>query len=67
MMTKSEKKIYTIIKEFVIKNGYSPSIRELCSLYGCSSPASMHYHLKKLRQLGIIDYVDGKSRTIVLR
>lgn len=67
MLTDSQKHLYTIIKEFVIQFGYSPSIRELCELYGVSSPATMLYHLRKLRELGIIDFQDGKSRTIVLR
>lgn len=67
MLTDNQKHLYTIIKEFVIQFGYSPSIRELCELYGVSSPATMLYHLRKLRELGIIDFQDGKSRTIVLR
>lgn len=67
MLTDNQKHLYSIIKEFVIQFGYSPSIRELCELYGVSSPATMLYHLRKLRELGIIDFQDGKSRTIVLR
>lgn len=67
MLTDNQKHLYTIIKEFVIQFGYSPSIRELCELYGVSSPATMLYHLRKLRELGMIDFQDGKSRTIVLR
>jgi SOS-response transcriptional repressor LexA len=66
-MTNSQEKLYVIIKEFIEQFKYSPSIRELCELYGVSSPATMLYHLRKLRELGMIDFQDGKSRTIVLR
>ena len=67
MLSDNQRHLYTIIKEFIIQFVYSPSIRELCGLYGCSSPATMLYHLRKLRELGIIDFQDGKSRTIILR
>jgi repressor LexA len=67
MLTDKQKHLYTIIKEFMEQFKYSPSIRELCELYGVSSPATILHHLRNLRELGIIDFQDGKSRTIVLR
>ena len=63
-MTNKQKEIYIIIKEFIDQFGYSPSIRELCELYGLNSPATMLYHLRNLRDLGVIDFQDGKTRTI---
>ena len=52
------------IKLFISKNGYSPSVRELCFLTDRRSPATIHYHLKKLKQKGYITYLEGKNRTI---
>lgn len=65
-MTNSQERLYIIIKEFINQFGYSPSIRELCELYGVNSPATMLFHLRNLRKLGKINFQDGKSRTIVL-
>lgn len=65
-MTNSQERLYTIIKEFIEQFKYSPSIRELCMLYGVNSPATMLFHLRNLRKLGKINFQDGKSRTIVL-
>lgn len=64
VLTKDQHEILEIIKEFIVKNGYSPSIKELCKLYGCSSAATMPYHLRNLRKLGVIDFQDRKTRTI---
>ena len=66
-MTEKKAKIMSIIKEYIDKYGFSPSIRELCVLYGCNSPATMAKHLKQLRDLGMIDFVDKKSRTIRIK
>ena len=66
-MTNSQEKLYVIIKEFIEQFKYSPSIRDLCELYGVKSPATMLFHLRNLRKLGKIDFEDGKSRTIVVK
>lgn len=65
-MTKMQNTIYACIKSFVDKNGYAPSIRELCSMTGLRSTATVYHHLRTLRKEGLIDYVDGKARTIVV-
>lgn len=66
-MTNSQERLYIIIKEFINQFGYSPSIRELCELYGVNSPATMLFHLRNLRKLGKINFQDGKSRTIKVK
>lgn len=66
-MNDNQERLYIIIKEFIEQFKYSPSIRELCELYGVNSPATMLYHLRNLRRLGAIDFIDGKSRTIVVK
>ena len=63
-MNENQERLYVIIKEFIEQFKYSPSIRELCELYGVGSPATMLYHLRNLRELRMIDFQDGKSRTI---
>lgn len=65
-LTNKQEQILTTIKKFVAKNGYSPSIRELCSLCNLSSTATMFVHLKNLTTKGYINQAGSKSRTIEL-
>lgn len=64
LLTEKKYKLVTIIDNFIKQFGYSPTIRELCELYDCNSPATMYWHLKELREYGFIDFQDGKTRTI---
>lgn len=65
-LTNKQEKILTTIKKFIADNGYSPSIRELCTLCNLSSTATMFVHLKNLTSKGYINQAGSKSRTIEL-
>ena len=55
-LTSKQEQILTTIKKFIADNGYSPSIRELCSLCNLSSTATMFVHLKNLTTKGYINH-----------
>lgn len=63
-MRDEAKYVFDTIVEYINTNGYSPSVRELCELTGKNSPATIHYHLKRLKEQGYITYNEKKSRTI---
>lgn len=63
-LTNKQLEVYTAIKGFINKYGYSPTIRELCKMCGCNSPATIYVHLKKMRAKGFITYIDKKGRTL---
>ena len=63
-MTSKQYEVYIAIENYIKEKGYSPSVRELCSLTGRTSPATIHSHLKRLKRDGYITYIDGKNRTI---
>ena len=65
-LTSKQEQILTTIKKFIADNGYSPSIRELCTLCNLSSTATMFVHLKNLTSKGYINQTGSKSRTIEL-
>lgn len=65
-LTSKQEQILTTIKKFIADNGYSPSIRELCTLCNLSSTATMFVHLKNLTTKGYINQTGSKSRTIEL-
>lgn len=65
-LTDRQEKILTEIKKFIAKKGYAPTIRELCSLCGLSSTATMFVHLKNITSKGYINQSESKFRTIEL-
>jgi len=68
MARKSNKKneILEFVHSYQLQNGISPSVREICSAIGLSSPSSVHQHLKNLELQGLIQKNQYKSRSIKL-
>ena len=48
------------------RQGYAPSVREICQAVGLKSPSTVHFHLKRLQEQGLIEKGDFKGRAIVL-
>lgn len=44
--------------------GYPPSFRDISAITGIKAPSAVRYRLMCLREKGLIDYVDGKPRTV---
>ena len=65
-MSKREKEILEIIKTFIKENGYSPTIREICRIANIKSTASVHGHIKKLKDEGHITSGVDMPRSIAL-
>lgn len=63
-MTKKQKELYDIIKKYIVKNGYPPTIRELCNELNVKSTGTIQVMLKRIKKKGYIDYQEYKSRTI---
>jgi len=63
-MNERGRAILRAIEEFRRVNGYSPSIRELCSLTGVRSSSTVHSYLTRLKAEGYIASVPEKSRTL---
>ena len=60
----TRKKIYDFIIAFITKNGYSPSIREICSGTNIKSTSTVYRQLLVLEKMGMIRTKMSKSRTI---
>lgn len=65
-LTGRQSDILNVIKEYMAKNGYPPTVREIGSIIGLNSPATIHFHLTKLEDKGYIKKGLGKNRTIEL-
>lgn len=63
-MKATDESILEFIRDYTERNGYSPSNREICKAVGITSPGSMKYRLEKLRDMGLVTFVDKAPRTI---
>lgn len=63
-MTEKQEKIYNIIKEFIKKNGYSPTVREIGEIAKLKSSSTIFEYLRILEDKGYITSEKGKPRTI---
>ncbi len=65
-LTLRQSYVLQAIKKLIAKNGYPPTVREIGEEAHLSSPATIHFHLKKLEEKGYIKKGDNKNRTLEL-
>lgn len=66
-LTEKQRQIYQFIISFQQDHGYPPSVREIGEAVGLKSPSTVHFHLKRLEEAGVIEKGAGKGRAITLR
>ena len=64
--THMTERIYEYLQTVIPQQGYAPSVREICEAVGLKSPSTVHFHLKRLQEQGLIEKGDFKGRAIVL-
>ena len=62
-LTERQADVLAFIEVLMMRNGSSPSIREISDGMGVQIH-SIHTHLRKLRSAGAITFEDRKARTI---
>lgn len=65
-LTKRQQDVLKYIKEFIVKKGYPPTVREIGEALGLSSPATTHSHITQLKNKGYIRNIESKNRAIEL-
>jgi repressor LexA len=65
-LTERQKEILAWIAEFISRNGFSPTVRELCLAFNFASTEGAMCHLRPLRRKGWLDWQDGHARTMRL-
>lgn len=63
-LTRKQSEVLDYIKKYSATHGYPPAIREIGAGLGLSSPATVHTHVKKLEEAGVIKTSSNKFRTI---
>jgi len=64
MLTKRQKELLDFLKKYIAKHGYSPSLEEIAEHFNLSSLSTVHYHLSRLEQAGLISRYDFLPRSI---
>lgn len=65
-LSKMQKRIYDYIAACIQEQGYAPSVREIGEAVGLKSPSTVHFHLKRLEEAGVIAKGAGKGRALAL-
>lgn len=63
---KRQRQIVDFIAQYIQRNGYSPTLREIADAIGVSSLATVHEHLQALERKHIIRKHEGSARGIEL-
>ena len=64
---KSIERVYNYVCQYIHENAISPSVRDICAGAGLKSTSSVHSYLKKLDEMGRIEYRPGLWRAIILK
>ena len=65
-LTSQQQKLLEVIKKYLVKHGYAPTVRELCDEMGLSSTATVQVHINNLEKKGYLRKEESKNRTIEL-
>ena len=63
-MNEKTDRVYKFIVEYIDKNGFPPSIREICTKLGIKSTATAYDYISKLKERGLLDKSPMKKRAI---
>lgn len=63
----SVERVYDFVRQYIHENGMSPSVRDICLGVGLKSTSSVHTYLKKLDEIGKIEYRPGLRRAIIIK
>ena len=62
-----QRQILDYIAQYIQRNGFAPSLRNIADSMGLSSLATVHEHMKQLRRKGVIKVVGrGKTRNVTI-
>ena len=61
-----EQSVYDYISEFIVENGYAPSVRDIEEALGFRSTSTVQMYINRLEEFGLIKKSGGKNRSISL-
>lgn len=64
-LTRRQRDIIRFFEDFIGRNGYAPTLREIGAAVGLKSPSSVSYQVQKLRKMDCLSRDFGRPRTTV--
>lgn len=61
-LTERQKKVLDAIREFILENGYSPTVRQLGEALGIANPSAVFKHILSLEKKGYLERGKGEVR-----
>lgn len=65
VLHRSTRLVYHTLADYISREGWAPTCRELCQLTGLASTSTVHAHLERLAEEGFIE-LGGSPRAIRL-
>jgi repressor LexA len=65
-LTRRQREVLDVIRDFISRNGYSPSLEEIGATLGLSSVATVHKHVTHLVEKGYVKRGWNQNRSIEL-
>lgn len=62
VLYKRQRQIFNFIKQYIGKHGYAPSLKEIAKAHDLSSLATVHEHIRRLVEKGVLEKQDGVKR-----
>jgi site-specific DNA-methyltransferase (adenine-specific) len=66
MLTKRQKEVLDFVKNYSDKKGYAPSLEEICKHFKLASVSTAHFHIKRLRDKGLLIKEENQPRALSL-
>lgn len=67
MLTKKQKEILDYINQYIKKNDYAPTLREIMGHFGLKSVSNIHQHIEALKEKGYLKKEEKQPRAIELQ
>ncbi|MBR5535548.1 MAG: transcriptional repressor LexA [Clostridia bacterium] len=59
-----QQQILNFIEDWTREKGYPPTVREICSAVGLSSPSTVHGYISRLQKAGLLEKNAASSRSV---
>ena len=63
-LTGPQRKVLDAVRAAVERDGWAPSVREICATVGVVSTNTVRFHLRNLEEMGYLRRGPGKARAI---
>ena len=60
----TRERVMLFIYDYKNERSISPSVREICEGVGIQSPSTIHGHLHRLKNLGLVDFMEMSPRSL---